>query len=231
MNSRDRMLEAAICAIEAHGEAGVRVDEISSAAEVAKPSLYHFFGSREGLIAAAQAERYRRSLNIGLEGVVEIAEACESSEEFERLVRSWVESFASDAAGHRRAVRLSVLGSSVSRPDLQAEIVRTSEAASSQLRNLLTLGDRFGHRLTMHLGQLGLVVKRLQMRHPTGHVQPYNPLGPRRMMQRLEDTRQAARAIETHRPILSTQKRPQCHGPKTDPRTLQKRPPSDPIDS
>lgn len=144
MNSRDRMLEAAICAIEAHGEAGVRVDEISSAAEVAKPSLYHFFGSREGLIAAAQAERYRRSLNIGLEGVVEIAETCTSSEEFERLVRSWVESFASDAAGHRRAVRLSVLGSSVSRPDLQAEIVRTSEAASSQLRDLLTLAEARG---------------------------------------------------------------------------------------
>jgi hypothetical protein len=108
---------------------------------------------------------------------------------------------------------------------------KTIQLLSLQLRNLLTLGDRFGHRLTMHLGQLGLVVKRLQMRHPTGHVQPYNPLGPRRMMQRLEDTRQAARAIETHRPILSTQERPQGHGPKTDPGTLQKRPPSDPIDS
>jgi hypothetical protein len=85
---------------------------------------------------------------------------------------------------------------------------KTIQFLTLQLRNLLTLGNRFGHRLTMHLCQLGLMVKRLQMRHPSGHVQPDNPLGPRRMMQRLEDTRQAARAIETHRSILSTQKRP-----------------------
>ena len=39
-----------------------------------------------------------------------------------------------------------------------------------QLGDRLALGERLGHRLAVHLGQLGLVVERLQVRRPAGHV-------------------------------------------------------------
>lgn len=133
MTSQERMLEAAIAVIEEHGEAGVRVDEIAATAEVAKPSLYHFFGSRDGLVAAAQAERYRRSLNVGLDEVFERLDDCTSAEEFKALVRAWLANFSEDAARRRRATRLEVIGSSVSRPELQAEVARASRRAADRL--------------------------------------------------------------------------------------------------
>src|SRR6516165_8315552 len=36
----------------------------------------------------------------------------------------------------------------------------------------LPLGKRLRHRLAVHLGQFRLVIKRLEMRHAAGHVQP-----------------------------------------------------------
>jgi AcrR family transcriptional regulator len=60
--TRQRLLDRTIEVIEAEGVPGVRVQPIAAAAGVAVPSVYHFFGSKEGLIEAAQAERYGRVL-------------------------------------------------------------------------------------------------------------------------------------------------------------------------
>lgn len=147
MTSRERMLEAAIEVIEEHGEAGVRVDEIASMAKVAKPSLYHFFGSRDGLIAAAQAERYRKSLNIGLDEVLQRVSACSSADEFAQLARAWISTFSADDARHRRAVRLEVLGSSVSRPELQVVVEKADRLANEQLAELGRIAQSRGWAL------------------------------------------------------------------------------------
>ena len=70
--------------------------------------------------------------------------------------------------------------------ELEQAVLR-SEAFEHRI---LKLGDRlplrkgFGHRLAVHLGELGLVVERLQVRGAAGHRQPDDPLGLRRMMQR-----------------------------------------------
>jgi AcrR family transcriptional regulator len=47
---KQRLLELAIAAIDEFGEPGIRVSELSQAAGVGLPSLYHHFGNREGLI-------------------------------------------------------------------------------------------------------------------------------------------------------------------------------------
>ncbi|MBU3701574.1 MAG: TetR/AcrR family transcriptional regulator [Acidimicrobiia bacterium] len=141
------MLEAAIAVIEERGEAGLRVDEIAAAAEVAKPSLYHFFGSRDGLIAAAQAERYRRTRNIGLDEVMRKVEACTSADQFAEIIRLWVVSFSSEEASRRRAVRLEVLGSSVSRPELRAEVLKSSDQANEGLVELVRFATSRGWAL------------------------------------------------------------------------------------
>ena len=125
-----------MAAIEAHGEAGLRVDEIALAAEVAKPSLYHFYGSRDGLIAAAQAERYRRSLLVGMDQVVEFMKTSPTREQFQELVRTWLRSFTTEESRRRRAIRLEVLGSSVSRPELRAAIGEANDMTTAQLTSL-----------------------------------------------------------------------------------------------
>ena len=54
-----------------------------------------------------------------------------------------------------------------------------------QLRNRLTVGDRLGHPLAVHLGQLRFVVERLEMRRPACHAEMDHPLGLGREMQRV----------------------------------------------
>jgi AcrR family transcriptional regulator len=148
VSSRERLLEAAIDTIEEHGEAAVRVDEIALTAEVAKPSLYHFYGNREGLIAAAQAERYRRSLLVGYDEVVERLTKCTSRDEFLDIVRMWTSTFKTPEAVRRRAMRLDVLGSSVSRPALRKEIERANDEARAQLERFLEHARSKGWALT-----------------------------------------------------------------------------------
>ena len=45
------------------------------------------------------------------------------------------------------------------------------ELGALKLGDRLALGERLGHRLAVHLGQLGLVVERLQVRRAAGHVE------------------------------------------------------------
>jgi len=122
LSNRDRLLEAAISMIEGGGEAALRVDVIADTAGVTKPSIYHHFGGRDGLVVAAQAERYRRSLAFGLEDADERLEACSSRTEFMQIVRDWMTEIASPEGQERRRVRVEVLGSAASRPQLRATL-------------------------------------------------------------------------------------------------------------
>jgi len=136
-SSRERLLEAAIKVIELHGESAVRVDEIAQAAHVAKPSLYHFYGNREGLIAAAQAERYRRSLLVGYEDLRVQLERCKNRDDWFALITIWIRTFATPDSAQRRAMRLDVLGSSVARPALRDAINAANITARRQLEQFI----------------------------------------------------------------------------------------------
>ena len=50
-----------------------------------------------------------------------------------------------------------------------------NQLLSLELGDLLTLGERLGHRLAVHLRQLGLGIEGFQMRRTTGHTQPDHP--------------------------------------------------------
>ena len=86
-STRDRLIDAAIEIIESDGEQAVKVREVASRAGVTEPSLYHFFGDRNGLIEEAQAERFRRNQMDVLSGFATAILECESREEFVELVR------------------------------------------------------------------------------------------------------------------------------------------------
>lgn len=142
--TRQRLLEAAIEVISQRGEAGLKVDEIAEMAEITKPSLYHFFGDREGLVIAAQGERFRRSLRFGQEAAVELGRACTTAREFEMVVLAGLAQFADPAGMERRRVRIDVLGSAVARPDLKAEVDRVMVEAANDLAQLVDVGRERG---------------------------------------------------------------------------------------
>ena len=143
-NTRERLLEAAIAVIGERGEAGLKVDEIADMAQITKPSLYHFFGDREGLVVAAQAERFRRSLRYGQEAALTSARACTTRDQYEAVVRSGLTQFADPAGRERRRARIDVLGSAVSRPTLKAEVDAVVTQAAHDLAELVDVGRERG---------------------------------------------------------------------------------------
>src|SRR5579885_3207949 len=61
----------------------------------------------------------------------------------------------------------------------------TNERPTLELGNLLSLGERLGHRLAVHFGELWLVIESLQMRGPAGLIQEDHALGLWRVMERI----------------------------------------------
>jgi AcrR family transcriptional regulator len=65
---RERLLAAAIRHLDTHGEADLRVTDIADEADVALGLIRHHFGSRDGLVVAAQQRRVEGATREDLEG-------------------------------------------------------------------------------------------------------------------------------------------------------------------
>lgn len=120
LDTRARLLAAAIDVLESEGEVAVRIRDISARAGVSYASLYHFFQDREGLIEAAQAERFRRSLMETLPPLRVAIEACQSREELRAVIEIGVTGMWSPARAGVRRARMEALAGATSRPRLAA---------------------------------------------------------------------------------------------------------------
>jgi AcrR family transcriptional regulator len=131
--THQKILDEAIRIIETSGEASLRVHDIEVAVDVTPPSIYHFFGSREGLVIAAQEERLVRSFaefnalsDSILRGVSSRAELRDAFLNILTMIYDPSRSLA-------RQQRLFALGSVEGRPELAVVL---GEAARSFLRPL-----------------------------------------------------------------------------------------------
>lgn len=128
ISTRDRLIAAAIEIIETEGEVALRVDRVAEAAGFTKPVLYHHFTDREGIIAAAQAERFRLSLETGIDEATALVEAASSPEEFIAAMRNLLKSYSAPDGEARRRFRVEVLGSAISRPELMVSVIAANRA-------------------------------------------------------------------------------------------------------
>lgn len=146
---RSRMLELAIEAIEAGGEAAIRVNEIVHAAGVTAPMLYYHFGNRDGLVAAAMGERYRRSMLAGEDVLLEGLQTCTTQHEYAQLLLSVaIDAARSPAAAGRRRLRIQSLGAASKRPALQAAIEEAHRLSVVTLARIFAHGQERGWVLT-----------------------------------------------------------------------------------
>lgn len=121
---RDRIIERAIAVLEKDGEAGIRTNTIAADCGCTAPILYREFQSREGLIIAAQAERYKRSSQEAVVGLIRQITIATSREELYDNVSTSLDSIFSITRSQYRRLRADVMGSAVSRAELRQEILR-----------------------------------------------------------------------------------------------------------
>jgi AcrR family transcriptional regulator len=131
--TQQKILDETIRIIETSGEASVRVHDIEVAVGITAPSIYHFFGSREGLIAEAQAERLLRSFE-SFNPFVDAAIATIDSQESARAVlHELLTGMYAPSRSLERQRRVFALGSSEGRPELAKRI---AEMAQLHLRGI-----------------------------------------------------------------------------------------------
>jgi len=155
--------------IEEWGLDGFTVDELLVESGTSSSSLYHHFGSREGLLIAAQEERYRRlargedlrNLDGGL--------AATTTEEFLAYVARQIERIVTDPANRAvRRSRLEAAARSMASPELATRTAAVQEmmfdviAAMfdvAQARGLIDLGlDTRAYAAWFHGMTLGRTV-------------------------------------------------------------------------
>lgn len=131
------MLQMAIEAIERGGEASVRVREVSDATGVSFASLYHFFGSREGLVEEALAEMYIRSIRDGNAGILAIVGGADTADAFYTAIRRISLDVYEPSRSQFRFARLSVLGSTAGRPNLARRVAEAQVLATDAFVGLM----------------------------------------------------------------------------------------------
>ena len=134
---RTKILELAITTIDDAGEQGIRTNKIAFDAGTTPPTLYHYFHSREGLIEAAQVERFVRSLN---DDVDQLIDSLEKVSTFDQLQESLRELFARRDSPERedaRHRRLNALGASFARPSLALRIAEETNIIAARTAEAL----------------------------------------------------------------------------------------------
>lgn len=143
-DTRARLLRATVEAIDLGGEAAVRIRSIADRAGVTEPSIYHFFGSREGLVEAAHAERFRMNLDDMNQRFLKRVLRCQTKEDFAGAIRvTLAETFASERR-FARVQRFSVIGAATTRPALLEKLIGARAEGEKALIDALEFGRERG---------------------------------------------------------------------------------------
>jgi len=121
-----RLLDCAITAIEQHGEAGLRVQEVARQAGMSVSAIYHRFGSRQGLVEAAQERRFIDTWGDTVTRDLTALEVIVTTARDQDHLRSMMSKMGDTIAGAERAPgrlkRMTIIGSSVNQPHLRQVI-------------------------------------------------------------------------------------------------------------
>jgi len=129
--------------LDAGGESSLRLADVSQRAGVSIGSLYHHFGSREGLICAARADQFLESIPQDTSRIMDLLEGAESAEEFSRNLAEIVVETQGPGRAQTRMRRVELIGAAASRPELLAAI---SEAQTNVMDVSEVLGQAFKDR-------------------------------------------------------------------------------------
>lgn len=174
-----RLLEVAIEAIDAGGEAALRLDAVVEKAGVAITAVYHHFGNRESLMEAAQAERYIRTVWPLVLALGERLATVENQEDLKQTVLDATEASLNPEFAINRLRRFNVVGSTLGRQRLAAAVTAEQAKANNYVADSLRPFQASGMiRADLDLvafssWALGLILSRVLV-----EIEPGQPIGP-----------------------------------------------------
>jgi AcrR family transcriptional regulator len=115
----------------------IRIPEICEATGINYGSVYHHFGSREGVIDAAYDMIFSRLVEEDLRVIRQVNETVQSLDEYIAVMRPIVATLSSGPQRKaRRALRMRIVAAASTRPELEALIGATQARLTEDLRRL-----------------------------------------------------------------------------------------------
>lgn len=108
--------------LAAHGESGLRIEELQRATGVSKSSLYGKYGGRDGLVAAGLMVLYERHYRETIGVIDEVVRSSQSREELMERFRQLTRYVADLRRTTERLHRAAVLSGTIARPELRAKV-------------------------------------------------------------------------------------------------------------
>ena len=117
--ARSAILAVAMELLDERGPDGFTIDDVLVRSETSASSLYHHFGNREGLVLAAQHERYRQTVSREDRGNLAGGFAARTTEEFCAFIVAQLRRIVTDPANREvRRNRLEVAAKARHSPEL-----------------------------------------------------------------------------------------------------------------
>jgi hypothetical protein len=168
--TKKAILDVAISELNGQGQGGFRIAHVLEESNASFSSLYHHFGSREGLIREANAERFIWSTKIDLTALTQASLQTTTTEEFFDIAARQIVRVGTDPLLRLgRQQRVEVLGFALTDPELLEQIIQLQRTQITDLANIIEgvqhrglirqdldvenyvawhLGIQFGHILT-----------------------------------------------------------------------------------
>ena len=132
-----RILKAAEEEMAEHGFVKFSVDGVIERSGVARSSVYHHFGGRDGLISAVETASTMKSLERGTAEFEKILDGISSGEEAFALIEYGIRIFRSSENRQRRQRRISTLAAAQSAPAIREVLMQEQQQGSENLARLL----------------------------------------------------------------------------------------------
>jgi AcrR family transcriptional regulator len=124
-------------------ELAIRIPEICDATGVNYGSVYHHFGSREGVIDAAYNMIFSRLVEEDLAMFEQVNDSVETLEEYITVMQPIVQTLSSGPARKkRRAIRIRIVAAAATRPGLKELIGETQARLTDELRRLTEMAQK-----------------------------------------------------------------------------------------
>jgi AcrR family transcriptional regulator len=126
-------------------ESLIRIPEICEATGVNYGSVYHHFGSREGVIDAAYNQMFMKLAEEDIAVLQRVSVSSQSFDEYLVSMQALIGTFASsDERRTRRALRARIVAASITRPQLRELIGETQSRLTSELGQIVEYGQGKG---------------------------------------------------------------------------------------
>lgn len=124
-------------------ESLIRIPEICEATGVNYGSVYHHFGSREGVIDAAYHQMFTKLAEEDLATLQLVSVSAKTFEEYLVAMQGLIGTFASsDVRRARRALRARIVAASMMRPELRVLIGTTQSRLTNELQTIVEYGQQ-----------------------------------------------------------------------------------------